>query len=289
MRSTRRFASNRDGTQSFLRSYAEFAGEATSRRRSEARLNAARVDAELSSRAKSEFIAHMSHDLRTPLNAIIGFSDAICVGDIAEGNPAKVREYSADIRHAGQHLLRIINDILDLAKLESGRPDFDLAPCDLRDVVQTTVLIAGPQAEAKLQLLSTEFGDQVPLLMLDPLRTKQIAINLVANAVKFSPKGGVIRILVECVSGNAVELSVIDRGAGMTPEELTVAMSRFGRVRNATTKAQEGSGLGLTIVKQLCEAQGARFELRSQPGQGTRAVVHFPSALVTPSSQTNNR
>lgn len=280
MRSTRRFASNPDGSQSFLRAYAEFAGAATSRRRSEARLNAARVDAELSSRAKSEFIAHMSHDLRTPLNAIIGFSDAICVGNIAETNPAKVREYAADIHHAGQHLLKIINDILDLAKLESGRPDIDLEPCDLRDVVQTTVLIAGSQAEAKLQLLSSSLDDNLPMMMLDGLRTKQIAINLVSNAVKFSPSGSVIRIVVERLRCGGVELSIIDRGPGMTPEELAVAMSRFGRVRNAMTRAQEGSGLGLTIVKQLCEAQGARFDLRSQPGQGTRAIVHFPASIA---------
>lgn len=282
MRSARGFANNRDGSQSFLRAYAEFAGAATSRRRSEARLNAARVDAELSSRAKSDFIAHMSHDLRTPLNAIIGFSDAICVGDIAQTHPAKAREYAGDIHHAGQHLLKIINDILDLAKLESGRPDFDLEHCDLRDVVQTTVLISGPQAEAKLQLLSTGFSDDLPLLMLDPLRTKQIAINLVSNAVKFSPAGSVIRILADRLACGGVELAVVDRGSGMTQDELMVAMSRFGRVKNAATRLQEGSGLGLTIVKQLCEAQGARFELRSQPGHGTRAVVHFPASIVVP-------
>jgi two-component system cell cycle sensor histidine kinase PleC len=280
MKSMRRSAGNRDGGQSFLRAYAEFAGAATSRRRSEARLNAARVDAEMSSRAKSEFIAHMSHDLRTPLNAIIGFSDSICVGEMAQHNPAKVREYASDIRQAGQHLLKIINDILDLAKLESGRPDFELEPCDLRDVVQTTVMIAGPQAEAKLQLLSTNLPDDLPLLMLDALRTKQIAINLVSNAVKFSPAGGVIRIVADRLSCGGVELAVVDRGPGMTQEELNVAMSRFGRVRNATTKSQEGSGLGLTIVKQLCEAQGARFELRSQPGQGTSAVVQFPATIT---------
>jgi two-component system cell cycle sensor histidine kinase PleC len=281
MRSTRNIAGNRGGAQSFLRAYAEFAGAATSRRRSEARLNAARVDAELSSRAKSEFIAHMSHDLRTPLNAIIGFSDAICVGEIAEKNPGKVREYSSDILHAGQHLLKIINDILDLAKLESGRPDFDLEPCDLRDVVQTTVLITGPQAEAKLQLLSSSLADDLPMLRLDALRTKQVAINLVSNAIKFSPSGSVIRIVADRLACGGVELAVVDRGPGMSQEELNVAMSRFGRVRNAVTRSQEGSGLGLTIVKQLCEAQGARFELRSQPGHGTRAVVHFPASLAT--------
>ena len=279
MRSTRRVASNADGSHSFLRAYAEFAGAATPRRRSESRLNAARIDAELSSRSKSEFIAHMSHDLRTPLNAIIGFSDVLCSGELADSKPAKVREYASDIKHAGQHLLQIINDVLDLAKLESGRPDFDLEPCDLRDVVQTTVLIVGLQAEGKLQLLSSSVAEDVPLLRLDPLRTKQIAINLLSNAVKFSPTGSVIRIVVERAEGG-VNLVVVDRGAGMSPEDMTVALSRFGRVRNAATRSQEGSGLGLTIVRQLCEAQGARFDLQSQVGQGTRAIVHFPESII---------
>ncbi|MEQ1756304.1 MAG: HAMP domain-containing sensor histidine kinase [Micropepsaceae bacterium] len=280
MKSTRRLTNRNSGAPSFLRAYTEFAGAATTRRRSESRLNAARVEAEMSNRAKSEFMAHMSHDLRTPLNAIIGFSDVLANTEMASANTGKAKEYAGDINHAGKHLLRIINDILDLARLESGRPDLDLEPCDLRDVLHTTTVIAKPQAEAKLQLLSSFVEDDLPRLQLDPLRTKQIVINLVSNAVKFSPVGGVIRMSAERSDDLGVVLTVADSGPGMTAEELEVAMTRFGRVRNSMTRGQEGTGLGLTIVSHLCQALGARFQLWSRPGEGTRARVHFPRSII---------
>ena len=280
MKTTRRLSNRNGGAPSFLRAYAEFAGAATTRRRSETRLNAARIEAELSNRSKSEFMAHMSHDLRTPLNAIIGFSDVLANTDMASDNTLKAKEYAGDINHAGKHLLRIINDILDLARLESGRPDLDLEPCDLRDVLHTTTVIARPQAEAKLQLLTSHIEDDLPRLMLDPLRTKQIVINLVSNAVKFSPKGGVIRVSVERADHQGVVLTVADSGPGMTAEELEIALTRFGRVRNSMTRGQEGTGLGLTIVSYLCQALGAKFQLWSLPGQGTKAMVHFPQTII---------
>ena len=282
MKAKHGFTGQRGGSPSFLRAYAEFAGAATTRRRSEMRLNAARIEAELSNRSKSDFIAHMSHDLRTPLNAIIGFSDVLAHTDIARNNVAKSREYASDINHAGKHLLSIINDILDLAKLESGGPDLELEACDLRDVLHTTNVIANAQAEAKLQLLSMHVEDDVPLLRLDAIRTKQVVINLVSNSIKFSPRGGVIRITVENAPEGAVVLTVADSGRGMTAEELQIALSRFGRVRNEFTKGQEGAGLGLTIVRHLCEAQGALFGIASKPGEGTRATISFPPSLIIP-------
>lgn len=286
MKAKRGFTGQRSGSQSFLRAYAEFAGASTTRRRSEMRLDAARIEAELSHRSKSEFIAHMSHELRTPLNAIIGFSDVLVHTDIALENLPKSREYAANINHAGKHLLSIINDILDLARLESGRPDLRPEPCDLRDVLHTANVISNFQADAKLQLLSTHVDDGVPMLMLDPIRTKQIVINLVSNAIKFSPRGGVIRITVEQVGDKGVVLAVADSGPGMSPDELQVALSRFGRVRNAFTQEQEGTGLGLTIVRHLCDAQGALFGIASQPGEGTRAMISFPPSLfVQPTKQ----
>jgi len=284
MDSARSRAKNRSRPPSLLRAYAEFAGAATSRRRSELRLNAARVEAELSNRAKSEFIAHMSHDLRTPLNAIIGFSDVLASTDMAASNVPKTKEYASDINHAGRHLLGIINDILDLAKLESGRPDLDVDVHDVRDVLHTTRLIANPQAEAKLQLLTTDVTDPVPMLRIDLLRTKQILINLVSNAVKFTPRCGLIRVTAEADGEGCVIISVHDSGPGMTPEELDIALSRFGRVRNAMTRGQEGTGLGLTIVRTLCDAQGAHFRIRSKPGEGTTAMVVFPRSMTVPAT-----
>lgn len=269
-----------DRRASLLRSYADMAGAATSRRRSESQLQAARVDAELSDRAKGEFVAHMSHDLRTPLNAIIGFADILSNGRLISDDPRKAREYAADIHHAGQHLLSIINSILDLARLESGQSDVELEPCDLREVIQTTQLVALPQAQARHQRMGLVMREDLPAVRADVLKTKQILINLVSNAVKFTPKGGDIRIVVEQIPAQGVLVSVIDTGPGMSNDELIIALSRFGRVRNAMTQQEEGTGLGLSIVRQLCKLQGLKFRLRSKPGEGTCASILFPNSHV---------
>ena len=269
---------------SFLRTYAEFAGAATSRRRSELLLDAARREAELSNRVKGEFVAHMSHDLRTPLNAIIGFSDVLCSTALVEDNPARAREYAADIHHAGQHLLRIINAILDLAKLESGQCELEIGACDLRDVLYSTELMAGPQAAKKLQTLEVRVPEVAPCFKADVLKMKQVMINLVSNAVKFTPEGGRIEISVDAPSDGDLVIRVTDIGIGMSPEELGIALSKFGRVRNALTRQEEGSGLGLTIVKNLCAAQGFQFRMRSQSGRGTVASVIIPRHLVLSST-----
>jgi signal transduction histidine kinase len=243
-------------------------------------LQAALVEAELSGRAKSEFVAHMSHDLRTPLNAIIGFAEILSVGRVISDNPQKAREYAADIYHAGWHLLGIINSILDLARLEGGHSEVVLEDCDLRDVIRTTQVIAQPQAEAKQQRFHAVLRPALPLVRADVLKTKQVLINLVSNAIKFTPRDGYIQILVETPPGEGVSVSVIDTGPGMTAEELSIALSRFGRVRNTLTQQEEGTGLGLTIVRQLCSLQGLSFHMRSKPGEGTCATVQFPRNLV---------
>jgi two-component system cell cycle sensor histidine kinase PleC len=280
MKARRRTLTHCCEPQSLLRTYAEFAGAATSRRRSEQRLNAARIEAELANRAKSEFIANMSHDLRTPLNAIIGFSEVMSITDLVLKNAAKAKEYAVDISHAGRHLLGIINDILDLAKLESGEPVVDLEACDVNDILQTASLFVRPLAEAKSQKFSIATLDELPLLVIDALRTKQIIINLLSNAVKFSPVGGAICATAQWGSHGCIVLTVSDNGPGMTETELDHALTRFGRVKNALTRGQEGTGLGLTIVKMLSEAQGGQFSISSAPGVGTSAKVTFPSSSV---------
>jgi len=276
-RSRKKDAGHQSG---LLRCYAETAGALTSRRRSEMMLQAALVEAKLSDRAKGEIVAHMSHDLRTPLNAIIGFAEMLSHGRVINEDPRKAREYAADIQHAGQHLLGIINTILDLARLEGGCSDVKVEDCDLRDVLHTTELIALPQAQVKEQRLQTVLRPALPRVRADMLKTKQILINLVSNAIKFTPRDGDIRILVETLPGEGVSVSVIDSGPGMTTEELSIALSRFGRVRNPLTQQEEGTGLGLTIVRQLCNLQGLRFRMRSKPGEGTCATVQFPRNLV---------
>ncbi len=268
--------------RSLLRIYSEFAGAAISRRRSELRLNAARIDAELANRAKSEFIANMSHDLRTPLNAIIGFAEVLALTDISQTNSAKTKEYARDISGAGRHLLDIINDMLDLAKLESGEPVVDLEPCDLFEIVQSASTFVKAPVEAKGQTLSTTRESGLPSVLLDRLRTKQIVVNLLTNAVKFTPAGGLISVEAKRNTEGGVTIFVCDNGPGMNAAELEHALSRFGRVKNASTRGQEGTGLGLTIVKLLSEAQGGRFEMSSAPGKGTCAQIAFPRSSISP-------
>ncbi len=285
MRAGNRNSAVRVDRQSLLRNYAEFAGAATSRRRSELRLNAARIEAELANRAKSEFIANMSHDLRTPLNAIIGFSEVLCLTELVLTNAVKAKEYAGDISQAGRHLLGIINDILDLARLESGEPVVDLEPCDAGEILRLAVVFVGAQAQAKDQTLETLCVPGLPKLLLDPLRTKQIIINLLSNAVKFTPRGGTISIHARREDDGGVSLMVCDNGPGMNAIELERALTRFGRVRNAVTRGQEGTGLGLTIVKLLSEAQGGQFQIASTPGRGTQTSVVFPrSSIIEPST-----
>lgn len=268
--------------RSLLHFYAEFAGAAISRLRSENRLNAARIDAELANRAKSDFVANMSHDLRTPLNAIIGFSEVLAFTDISKDNSVKTKEYARDISGAGHHLLGIINDMLDLARLESGQPVVELESCELPEVVRTATVFVAAMADAKGQTLTAHSDDGLPLVLLDPLRTKQVIINLLSNAIKFTPPGGEISVETRLSADGGVVLRVSDNGPGMNRAELEHAQSRFGRVRNSSRRAQEGTGLGLTIVKKLCEAQGGRFELSSSPGKGTCASVTFPGTCNTP-------
>lgn len=274
--------SNVPKKRSLLRLYAEFAGAAISRLRSENRLNAARIDAELANRAKSDFVANMSHDLRTPLNAIIGFSEVLALTDISKDNAVKTKEYARDISGAGHHLLCIINDMLDLARLESGQPVVELESCEVSEIVRTATVFVSAMADAKGQTLTAHSDNGLPLVLLDTLRIKQVIINLLSNAIKFTQLGGIISLEARLSADGGVVLRVSDNGPGMNQAELKLAQSRFGRVKNSSRRAQEGTGLGLTIVKKLCEAQGGRFELSSSPGKGTCASVTFPGKCNTP-------
>jgi signal transduction histidine kinase len=276
MSAVRKVFNSDPAKRSLLRAYSEFAGEATSRWRTETRLNAARIDAEFANRAKSEFIANMSHDLRTPLNAIIGFSEVLALTEVAQNNPAKSIEYANDIGGAGRHLLGIINDMLDIARLESGAPVVDLENCDLNEIVSAARIFVDAQAQSKCQTIVMQCDPKLPPVLVDPLRIKQIVINLVSNAVKFTPVGGNITVETDRTRDGGFTIRVSDNGPGMNEAELQRALSRFGQVRNASTRGQEGAGLGLTIVKMLSEAQGGRFELSSQPGAGTCASIVFP-------------
>ena len=228
----------------------------------------------LASRSKSEFLANMSHELRTPLNAIIGFSDIIA-GQMTM-SPAKITEYAGLINGAGRHLLDVISDILDVAKIESGTFALDLEGVALRDVVVSAVSLVEHRVAEKQQALAVVIPDRLPRVRADARRLKQILINLLSNAYKFTPARGHITVAAALVDSRYIAVTVRDTGTGMNAEQVELALKPFGQVRSGHTRAHEGTGLGLPIAKALIEQHGGRMWVDSAEGRGTTVAFTLP-------------
>jgi signal transduction histidine kinase len=232
------------------------------------------LQADCANRAKTEFLANMSHELRTPLNAILGFSDVLRTGMIVpvEG---KVRAYCEDIHSAGQHLLAIINDILDIARIESGHVDLERAEIDVAEVVAKCLAMVGARAGAGGITLVSDVPPGLPPLTADCTRLQQILLNLLGNAVKFTPPGGTVSVGVT-LSPESFRLSVSDTGIGISPDHLGRVTEPFFQAEPATSRRFEGAGLGLALVKEMVGLHGGHLEIQSQEGKGTDAVVTLP-------------
>ena len=247
--------------------------------RSKAESDAARENAEAASRAKSQFLANMSHELRTPLNAILGFSEMI-TSRIFAAKPDKHYEYAGLIHDSGFHLLTLINDILDLAKIEAGGWTLRESPCDLAAVVAEAAAMVRPRAEANGCNLETEIERGLPCLLCDERAVKQILLNLLSNAIKFTPRGGRVTAFLEAGTDGGVLLGVSDTGVGIAREDQERVFQNFGQGRHDVVTADKGTGLGLPIVKGLVEAHAGRIELLSKIGEGTTVIVHLPCNRV---------
>jgi signal transduction histidine kinase len=246
------------------------------------RLSEAKLTAERASRAKSEFLAHMSHELRTPLNAILGFAEVMRLELLGPLREARYREYVADIYNSAQHLLSLINDVLDMSRIEAGGFRLLDEPVDLAEAAAHALAIVKPMAEKNaVRLLPAELS-RLPRLNADGRAVRQMLINLLGNAVKFTAAGGEVRLRAELGVKGELALVVIDTGIGMTAREIADSVVPFVQVDSRLARRAPGSGLGLPITKRLVEMHGGELRLESEPGKGTTASLVFPPVRVIP-------
>ena len=236
---------------------------------------AEKVRAESANRAKSEFLANMSHELRTPLNAINGFSEIMLAEMYGPLGDRRYVDYSKDILSSGQHLLALINDILDMSKIEAGKMSLRFEPISLEEVAEDAVRLVRTRAESAGLALSVALSE-LPDVQADYRAVKQVLLNLLSNAIKFTPRGGRIVIAGEQLEEGRVKVSVRDTGVGIAPEDLARLARPFEQIESQLSKTQQGTGLGLALTKSLVELHGGALELTSAPGQGTTASFSLP-------------
>ena len=236
-----------------------------------------RQAAQAASRAKSAFLAHMSHELRSPLNAILGFAEVIRSLHFGQEQIEKYAEYSGYIHQAGSHLLALIDDILDIAKVEAGKLDLQPSSFDVAELLDECARMMRPMVDGRGLALRVNGSAAGLSLTADRRRTKQMIINLLSNAIKFTHAGGRVELAAQRMADGAIAITVADTGIGMSDDQIAVALEPFGRVESASIKDSTGTGLGLPIVKNLIEAHGGRLQLRSQLKRGTIARLVFPA------------
>jgi two-component system cell cycle sensor histidine kinase PleC len=240
----------------------------------------ARRRAEEANLAKSRFLASMSHELRTPLNAILGFSEVMAKEVLGPLQNDTYREYARDIHSSGEHLLDLINEILDISRIEAGRYQLNEEFLSLSDTVEDCCHLVELKARNKDIRLLQEYEPDLPQIHADERSVRQITLNLLSNAIKFAPTGGEVRVRVGWTAGGGQYIAVKDNGPGIPAEEIPIVLSAFGQGSIAIKSAEQGTGLGLPIVQGLLDIHGGRLELRSKMREGTEAFAIFPANRV---------
>ena len=247
------------------------------RKRTEGALVAAMEAAVAASQAKSQFLANMSHELRTPLNAIIGFSEIMEKQLFGPLGDPRYAEYSSDVLASGRHLLEIINDILDMSKIDAGKFEIDEAPMNIaKEIASAVVLVRGRAAEGRIET-EVKAADRLPELRADARVVRQILINLLSNAIQFTPAGGRVTVSANLLPDRRLRFSVTDTGIGMAAEDIPKALEPFQQLDVGLDRRHEGTGLGLPLCKRLTELHGGELAIKSAHGVGTTVTVTFPA------------
>ncbi len=258
----------------------------TEREQAEQEMFLAKEEADLANRAKSEFLANISHELRTPLNAIIGFSEVIKNQLIGPVGTPKYRDYANDIYDAGHHLLAVINDILDLSKVEAGAAELHDEEVAVPALIRSCATLVGERLRAGELTLVQDFADPLPPLRADPQIMKQIMINLLSNAIKFTPAGGTITVRVWIRPADGYVFQIADTGIGIAFDDIPKALARFEQVESQLSRKYEGTGLGLPLTKSLVELHGGSLDLQSEVNAGTTVTLRFPAERIVAKAPT---
>ena len=241
-------------------------------------LEKARVEAEHASHVKSQFLAHMSHELRTPLNAIMGFSQMMTAEAVGKLND-QYRGYAHDIQYSAEHLLEVINDILDISKIEANEFVLEMKEADIYEPIVGALKIIQPKADEKNIKISQSPMQSGCNLMCDVRIVRQVVLNILTNAVKFTPSGGEVQVKLVNGAEHSLELHVTDTGVGISPQNIEKVVEPFGQARDDSMHTHEGTGLGLSISKRMMELHGGKLVIESTVGKGTTVMVKFPSDL----------
>ena len=254
--------------------------DVTAWKRTEEELINARQQAEKASSAKSEFLAKISHEIRTPLNAIIGFSEVMIEERFGALGNDRYRQYLKDIHTSGGHLISLLNDLLDLSKIEAGKLELTFVCVNLNDLVQQCVAIMQQEANRERVIIRSSLGANLPAIVADARSVRQIALNLLSNSIKFTGAGGQVIVSTALTDEGDVALRVRDTGAGMSEQELQTALEPFRQLSTSSRYGSNGTGLGLPITKALAEANHARFRIVSEVDTGTLVEIAFPATRV---------
>jgi PAS domain S-box-containing protein len=252
----------------------------SARKCAEAEIVKSKEAAEFANRAKSQFLANMSHELRTPLNAILGFSQIIAEQMFGPVGSEKYLDYVTDIHNSGKHLLHLINDILDLSKLEAGRLELHESIIEVPRLIDECVTFVRERAKSARIQLAYDTPDGLPALRADERSVKQILLNLLSNAIKFTPEGGNVTMRVRVTPAQTINFSVSDSGIGMSSADIEIAFTPFGQVDSEIVRKHEGTGLGLPLSRSLARLHGGDLTIQSAPGKGTTVTLFFPADRV---------